>query len=170
MCHRLENINLFRLVFLKRNLLNENVGILFTLVFFLSFTDTTAQLPHLQCPLVELDSITSQFFVYFTDVTAQREHVQCPLVEMDYTTSLLIVYRYDSTIGTFTVPSGGEGFYYFSAFLIADGGELVIFDVELNGDLICTVFSDLQDSPATDSQLTACNGVAYAVEGIYKTY
>ena len=76
-----------------------------------------------------MDSITSLFIVYrynstnwnihsalwwrrillllcllFTDMTAQPEHSQCPLVEMDSTTSLFIVYRYDSTMGTFTVP------------------------------------------------------------------
>ena len=52
---------------------------------------------------------------------------------MDYITSLFIAYRYDSTTGTFTVPSSGDGFYYFSAFLTADGDEYVYFDVELNG-------------------------------------
>ena len=31
---------------------------------------------------------------------------------------LFIVYRYDSTTGTFTVPSGGDGFYYFSVYCL----------------------------------------------------
>ena len=44
----------------------------------------------------------------FTDMTAPLEHSQCPLVEMDTITSLFIVYRYNSTTGTFTVPPGRE--------------------------------------------------------------
>ena len=51
-------------------------------------------------------------------MTAQPEHSQCPLVEMDIITSLFIVYRYDGTIGTFTVPPGGDGFYYFSVYYL----------------------------------------------------
>ena len=31
---------------------------------------------------------------------------------------LLIVYRYDSSTGMFVVPSGGDGFYYFSAYFL----------------------------------------------------
>ena len=54
----------------------------------------------------------------FTDMTAQPEHSQCPLVEMDSITSLFIVYRYDNTTGTFTVPPVGDGFYYFSLYCL----------------------------------------------------
>ena len=79
-----------------------------------------------------------------------------------------LIYRYDSTTGTFTVPPGGDGYYYFSAFLTVDGGERVYFDVEVNGEVICTVFSDLEGSFAGDSETTSCNGVAYAVEGTHK--
>ena len=32
--------------------------------------------------------------------------------------SLFIVYRYYNTTGTFTVPSGGDGFYYFSVYCL----------------------------------------------------
>ena len=51
-------------------------------------------------------------------MTAQPQHSQCPLVELDSITSLFIVYRYDSTTGTFTVPSGGGGFYYDSVYCL----------------------------------------------------
>ena len=54
----------------------------------------------------------------FTDMTAQLEHIQCPLVEMDSTTSLFIVYRFDSTMGTFAVPSGRDRFLYFSIYYL----------------------------------------------------
>ena len=69
-----------------------------------------------QCLLVEMDCITSLFIIYRYDT--QLEHSLCPLVEMDSTTSLFIVYRYDSTIGSFTVPPGGDAFYYFSVYCL----------------------------------------------------
>ena len=53
------------------------------------------------------------------------------------------------------MPPGGAGYYYFSVFLTVDGDEAAYFDVELNGDLLCTVYGDLSES------------VAYAVEGIH---
>ena len=113
------------------------------LLLCLLFTDMTAQPEHVQCPLLEMDSITSLFIVYrydsttryiysapwwrwillllcllFTDMTAQPEHLQCSLVEMDSITSMFIVYRYDNTTRTFTVPPGGDGFYYFSVYCL----------------------------------------------------
>ena len=66
------------------------------------------------------------------------------------------------------MPPGGDGYYYFSAFLTVDGGEFGYFDVEVNGELICTVFSDLTQTPEFDSETTFCNGVAYATAGIRK--
>ena len=63
------------------------------------------------------------------------------------------------------MPPGGDGFYYFSVFLTAAGDESAYFDVELNGELICTVYSDLTQSPSTDSEMAFCNGVTYATEG-----
>ena len=85
---------------------------------------------------------------------------------MDIITSLFIVYSYDSTNGTFTVPSGGDGFYYFSVYLRVHGDISLIFDVEINGDRICTIYSDLTESPGSDSEITLCSGVANVVEGI----
>ena len=79
---------------------------------------------------------------------------------------IVTCFRYDSTTGTFTVPPGADGFYYFSVFLIVDGDIDAAFDVEINGELICTVFSDLTSSSANNSETTTCSGVAYAFEGI----
>ena len=77
-----------------------------------------------------------------------------------------IINRYDSTTGTFTVPPGGDGFYYFSVFLTADGDEAAYFDIELNGELICSAISDLTESANTDPEITTCSGVLFALEGI----
>ena len=67
------------------------------------------------------------------------------------------------------MPSGGDGYYYFSVFMRADGDETASFDVELNGEIICTVNSDLTESISTDSEMMSCSAVAYAVEGIRQT-
>ena len=68
------------------------------------------------------------------------------------------------------MPPGGDGYYYLSIYLLVDGAESAYFDVELNGELICTVFSDLTESPITDDQITSCSGVTYAIEGIVIFY
>ena len=78
---------------------------------------------------------------------------------------VILFFRYDSSSGLFTVPSGGDGFYYFSVFLNVDGDEYGYFDVEINGQLMCTVCGDLTISPDTDYEATSCSGIVYAVEG-----
>ena len=62
------------------------------------------------------------------------------------------------------MPSGGDGYYYFSAFLILLYSENGLFDIEINGDLICTVFED-QDQSSNDFGSASCSGMAYAAEG-----
>ena len=87
-----------------------------------------------------------------------------PLVETDSITSLFIVYRYDSTTGTFTVPPGGRGFYYFSVYLQMEEAELGHFDLELNGQRLCTAHGDQQDTPGDEGQ-AACSATAFAIAG-----
>ena len=98
-------------------------------------------------------------------MTAQPEHSQCPLVEMDSITSLLIVYRYDITTGIFTVPPGGDGFYYFSVFLVVNVDEYGTFDLDLNGETLCTAYADTTDTP-DDEGTAACSATTYAVAGL----
>ena len=64
------------------------------------------------------------------------------------------------------MPPGGDGFYYVFVYLHVRGNELVTFDVEINGEFICTALSDLEDSSASDSETTSCGAVIYAVAGI----
>ena len=69
------------------------------------------------------------------------------------------------------MPPGGDGYYYFSVFLNVHGDIYVNFDVEVNGELLCTVNSDLtESSTAADFEITSCSGVTYAVEGIITMY
>ena len=82
---------------------------------------------------------------------------------MDSITSLFIVYRYDSTTGTFTVPSGGDGFYYFSVYFCVSAFEFAAFDIQINGEVLCTTYTDQQE--VTDDGQAACIGTIYATAG-----
>ena len=83
---------------------------------------------------------------------------------MDSTTSLFFVYRYDSTTGTFTVPPGGDGLYYFSVYLVTSAGKWSYLDLQLNGEVLCTVFADHQETTFDEGQ-SACSATAHVVEG-----
>ena len=72
--------------------------------------------------------------------------------------------RYDTTTATFTVPPGGDGFYYFATYVTGDNQEIVYFDVEINGNLICTILVDAQDTSA-DYPQSGCSATTYAFEG-----
>ena len=63
------------------------------------------------------------------------------------------------------MPSGGDGFYYFSLFLTAHGSEIVYFNVNHNGEEISTVFSDPTSSASGDQEMASCSVIIYAVEG-----
>ena len=85
-----------------------------------------------------------------------------------YTSRLVwqpFVFRYDSTTGTFTVPPGGDGFYYFSAYFVVWFFEFAIFDIEISGEVICTAYADRDASPYTDEGHASCSAVAFAAEG-----
>ena len=62
------------------------------------------------------------------------------------------------------MPSGGDGFYYFSTFLLADDGGYSTFDIRINGEMICTAQTDQQETPTNEGQ-AACSAATYATEG-----
>ena len=86
-------------------------------------------------------------------------------MEIDNITSLFVIYRYDSTTGTFTLPSGGDGFYYFSVYYRVRNFEYGTFDIQINGEVLCTAHAEQQE--VADSGQGACSGAIYATEGEY---
>ena len=62
------------------------------------------------------------------------------------------------------MPSGADGFYYFSVFLTINPERNGFFDVEINGELVCTVLGD-QDESSADYGSASCSGVVEAAEG-----
>ena len=72
---------------------------------------------------------------------------------------------YDSSTGVFTVPSGGDGLYYFSTYLAVFNGELGSFNVVVNNDnIICTAYGD-HDILGDDYPQAACSAMAQLAEG-----
>ena len=104
------------------------------------------------------------FFHNVTDMSAQLKHSKCHLVEIDSTNSLLYNYRYNTTEGTFTVPPGGDGYYYFTTYLLVGSADNAAFDIKLNGNLLCTAYNELEETPGDPGPAT-CSAVTYATEG-----
>ena len=71
--------------------------------------------------------------------------------------------RYDSTTGRFTAPLGGDGFYYFSAYFVVRYNEYAVFDIQINGETLCTAYTDQQDP--VDNGQAACSAATYVTEG-----
>ena len=86
-------------------------------------------------------------------------------VETDSITFMFIVYRYDSTTGTFTVPSGGDGYYYFSTYLLGFYSEYSYFDIEINGEILCSVLLEQQINTG-DLLQSACSAATFIQQGI----
>ena len=76
-----------------------------------------------------------------------------------------ILFRYDSSTGTFTVPVGGDGFYYFSAYFVVYYYEYASFDIQINGEPLCTAYADRDHSPYEDEGPTSCSAATFAAEG-----
>ena len=76
-----------------------------------------------------------------------------------------MIYSYDSTTGAFIVPFGGDGYYYFSVFLTTIYAKFCHFEIQLNGEILCTAFSDQLETSFGEGE-TSCSAVAHAVEGL----
>ena len=73
--------------------------------------------------------------------------------------------RYDSESGTFTVPPGGDGYYYFSTYLVVNHLEYGAFDIVINGERLCTAYTEQQVTYQFDPGQAACSGAVYVTEG-----
>ena len=63
------------------------------------------------------------------------------------------------------MPSGEDGYYYFSVYLTTNSGELALFDLEISGQLLCSAVGELTAISAADEIVASCNGMAEVVEG-----
>ena len=85
-----------------------------------------------------------------------------------FDTKFLVPPRYDDTTGVFTVPPGGDGWYYFFAHFRVFADEYALFNIQLNGNYLCTmVEDDTGVENGDDGGQGACRTVVYAQEGIF---
>ena len=63
------------------------------------------------------------------------------------------------------MPSGGDGFYYFSVYLSTNSMESAYFDVEINGQHLCSAVGELTTLSSGDEIVASCNGVTEVMEG-----
>ncbi len=76
-----------------------------------------------------------------------------------------LLIRYDPTTGIFTVPSGGDGLYYFSTYLLVNFGEFGEFNIRVNGEILCSARGDNNNSGSNDNAVATCSGLAQLTEG-----
>ena len=63
------------------------------------------------------------------------------------------------------MPPGGDGFYYFSVYFVVQYYDFTYFDLQINGETICTAYTDRADSDHSDYGHTSCSAVTFAAEG-----
>ena len=62
------------------------------------------------------------------------------------------------------MPSGGDGYYYFSVYLLVQADEWGRFHIEIDGEKLCST----EQFHSTDNYgQAACSGAAYIIEGMY---
>ena len=89
------------------------------------------------------------------------------LIELIRNEIEFISYSYDSSTGVFTVPSGRDGLYYVSTYLLVSAdGEFGIFSIMVNGVIVCTAYGD-HSSLGSDVSQATCSAVVDVVEGIH---
>ena len=64
------------------------------------------------------------------------------------------------------MPPDGDGFYYFSLYLLGDDAEFSFFNLEINGDFFCTIRVDNNQQQGTgDFPQSACSAAIDVAEG-----
>ena len=67
------------------------------------------------------------------------------------------------------MPSGGDGYYYFSLYLTTVSAEIARLDVAVNGQRLCSAVGELTAISSTDEIMASCNGMAEVLEGKIST-
>ena len=62
------------------------------------------------------------------------------------------------------MPPGGDGFYCWTLYLMGGNGKNSQFDIEMNGERLCSVRMDQQQT-SDDVGQAACSAIAYAAQG-----
>ena len=63
------------------------------------------------------------------------------------------------------MPPGGDGWYYFFAHFRGSNTEYALFNIQINGNSLCTMVEDTSGT-SDDGGQGGCGTVVYATEGI----
>ena len=77
----------------------------------------------------------------------------------------MLLCRYNSTTGTFTIPVGGDGFYYFTIHMTVWLYETSTFDLKINGQNICSAEYVLYHPTLPDISTGSCATITNATAG-----
>ena len=67
------------------------------------------------------------------------------------------------------MPSGGDGYYYFSVYFLVTNDEFGRFNIEMNGDILCTAYTEEEETPFDPGQ-AVCSAAIFAGEGMNNLY
>ena len=68
-------------------------------------------------------------------------------------------------MGVFTVPPGGDGYYYISTHFVVLGFKYAFIDAQVNGVAVCTAYENNQDDYNGNAGCSAA--VPYLNQGIF---
>ena len=56
------------------------------------------------------------------------------------------------------MPPGGDGFYYFLCVFVVAVGEQAYFDIQINGEVLCSTLTDKEETTGDEGN-AACSAV-----------
>ena len=68
------------------------------------------------------------------------------------------------------MTSDGDGYYYFSTYPVVTYDEYAGFDIQINGETLCTAYTDQEEDTFNDPGQAPCSGAAYVTEGMNSLY
>ncbi len=102
---------------------------------------------------------------YASDMIGEEEHHTFDTSLFVSLAPTIFIFRYSDGPGKFVVPSGGAGLYFLSTYLTVNNAQRAIFNIEVNGQPVCTARGTKERSGASDTSLAACSGLAQLSEG-----
>ena len=72
---------------------------------------------------------------------------------------------YNSDTGVFTAPTGSDGLYYFSTYLVVESDEYASFHMMLNDEVFCSAIGDHDEGVDISLPQATCSATADLNEG-----
>ena len=79
---------------------------------------------------------------------------------------MLTISRYEPDTRVFTVPPGGEGYYFLTIYVTVWYSEFVEIDLRVNGKVVCTMYEDNYETSG-DWSNGGCSAVTQVTQSKY---